>query len=243
MSSGGAVVSGPRVESTRSTDHRLHERVAAVIGDRAVEDGPAVAQDLHPIGDLPHLVEPMGDVDDGHAAVAQPPDGLEEPVGLARRQRGGRLVEDQAAGLARERPGDLDDLTFADPQRCRPVGRGRCPTPGVPSTPTACAAGGRQSTRPRRVGQRPRQMFSVTVSGGASLSSWKTIEIPASRACGGRGAGDVVAGEGDPPGVRCVVADEDLHQRRFAGSVLAQERENGAASRLSGRRREGPRRR
>ena len=57
--------------------------------------------------------------------------------------------------------------------------------PRVPSTPTAWRRAADQSTRPRRVGQRPRQMFSATVSGGASLSSWKTIEIPASRAWAG----------------------------------------------------------
>ena len=56
------------------------------------------------------LVEAMADEQHGDAAVPQAADDREQPVDLVRRQRRGGLVEDEHAGLDRERLRDLDQL-------------------------------------------------------------------------------------------------------------------------------------
>ena len=86
----------------------------------------AVAQDLHAVGDLRHLVQAVGDVDDGDALVAQAPDEPEQDLRLVLRERGRGLIEDEQPGGPRERAGDLDDLALADAQGADGPARGRC---------------------------------------------------------------------------------------------------------------------
>ena len=143
-----------------------------------------------------------------------------------------------AVGSSRIRHRALPDraraisTTWRSPMRRDPTVRsGSMSDPRRSRAATACSRAARQSTLPRRVGQRPRQMFSVTVRGGASVSSWKTMRMPIAAGEQRRRAGDVAPVEGHPTRIRGIVADEDLHQRRLAGSVLAEEGENGAASR------------
>ncbi len=69
-----------------------------------------------PIRDLADLGEAVRDVDDQHARGGEAPGEAEQPVGLARRQRRRRLVEDQDRGVAGERLGDLDDLALGERQ-------------------------------------------------------------------------------------------------------------------------------
>ncbi len=87
----------------------------------------------------------------------------------------------------------------------------------------------RHETRPRRLGMRPSEMFSATVSVEASWNSWKMMATPRSRAWRGdeHRVGDAV--HDDLAGVGLVVAGDDLDERGLAGSVLAQEGEHGAA--------------
>ena len=59
----------------------------------------------------------MGDVDDGDAAVAQAAHHVQQALGLGRLQGRGRLVEDEDLRLVQQRPGDLDQLLLAEPQR------------------------------------------------------------------------------------------------------------------------------
>ncbi len=104
-------------------DHRLDHRAAVRFGDRGEERDVTVAQDLDAVGDRGDFVEPVGDVDDRHALVAQASDEREQRLGFVVRQGGGRLVEDEQLGRARQRPRDLDDLALADPQgRHQPTG-------------------------------------------------------------------------------------------------------------------------
>src|SRR5262245_47919645 len=58
----------------------------------------------------------MADEDDRHVAVAQLPHGLEQVVDLVRRQRRGRLVHDEQPRTRRERLCDLEDLPVGDSQ-------------------------------------------------------------------------------------------------------------------------------
>ena len=91
-------------------DHQPDELGLVGLGHDARPGDPAVLQDRDPIAELEDLGEAMGDVDDRDARVAQAPDHLEQMLRLGRRQRRGRLVEDQEAEIARERLGDLHDL-------------------------------------------------------------------------------------------------------------------------------------
>ena len=62
----------PRPSGARSSPRSSRGRSVAV--HRRQQRGRAVAQHLDPVGDLGHLVEAVGDVDDGDALVAQPSD-------------------------------------------------------------------------------------------------------------------------------------------------------------------------
>ena len=58
----------------------------------------------------------MGDVDDCHARCRQPFDHAEELFGLVRRQRRGRLVEDEYGWVKGHGLGDFDDLLLRHSQ-------------------------------------------------------------------------------------------------------------------------------
>ena len=72
------------------------------------------AQDGDPVGDVEHLVELVGDEDHRLAARREAADHLEQLLGLLRREHCGRLVEDEDVRLAIERLQDLDALLLAD---------------------------------------------------------------------------------------------------------------------------------
>ena len=105
---------GPR---DRPAEHRRDERVLRLVRGRPGSDDLAVAQDRHGVGELEHLAEEMRDEDDRPAAGRQAPDDLVEALDLRRRQRGGRLVEDDQLGVAGQRPQDLDLLLDGERQR------------------------------------------------------------------------------------------------------------------------------
>ena len=62
-----------------------------------------------------HLLELVADEDDGSTPSSRSsPQQANRAVGLLRRQRGGRLVEQQHARAQRQRLGDLDELHLRD---------------------------------------------------------------------------------------------------------------------------------
>ena len=91
-------------------DHLLDDLVAVEVADGAAADRLAVAQDREAVGDGLDFFEEMADVNDRDAAVAQPADQGEQPLGVGRRQRAGRLVEHQDAHVDEQGAGDLDQL-------------------------------------------------------------------------------------------------------------------------------------
>ena len=147
---------------------------------------------------------------------------------LVVRERRGRLVEDEQAGGAGQRPGDLDDLPLADPQRAHDAVDVEVHTQLVQDLPARRRIA-RHDTKPWALGIRPREMFSATVSVEASWNSWKMMATPRSRARRGVRAPYDSAVDLDLAGVRQVVAGDDLHERRLAGAVLTEQREDGAA--------------
>ena len=79
-------------------------------------DGHAVPEDGDALGEVAHLGEAMRDVDDQHARRREAPREIEQPLGLARGERRGRLVEDEDRRVASKRLGDLDHLTLGERQ-------------------------------------------------------------------------------------------------------------------------------
>ena len=58
-------------------------------------DDAAVAHHHDAVGDLGDLVEPVADIDEGHAFGLEPADLLEQQLGLLAAERRRRLVEDE----------------------------------------------------------------------------------------------------------------------------------------------------
>ena len=77
-------------------------------------DNPAVAEDRDLVGNPQDFVDAMGDIDDGHAALAGLMDLTKEKAGFAIGQRCRRFVEDQDAAIPRKTGSDLDHLPGTD---------------------------------------------------------------------------------------------------------------------------------
>ena len=194
-----------------------------------LEHDVAVAQDDHAVGDLPHLVEAVRDVDERDALLAQAPHEGEEALDLLGRERRGRLVEDQAARLVGQGACDLHDLPLADAQRRHRRVEVRAARRAAPARGAHAAGPGASETMPARFGSRPSEMFSATDSEPASFSSWKIMRMPSWRAVIGVSS---VCSEPPTlivPRVGLVVARDDLDQRGLARAVLAEERHHLAA--------------
>ena len=77
----------------------------------------AVAQDRHPVGDDAHLGQAVGDVDDRRSALGDATDVAEQHFHRLLVERCGRLVEDQHGGLDGQRLGELEEVLVDDGQR------------------------------------------------------------------------------------------------------------------------------
>ena len=121
---------------------------------------PAVAHHAHARADALDLLQPVRDVDDGHALGGQPLDRGEERVDLAGGERGRGLVHDQQARVAVERLRHLDHLLLGDTQR-------RDGTPGVDAHARAPRAAGAPPARGAR-GRRSRGRGSAPSRAGCS---------------------------------------------------------------------------
>lgn len=104
-----------------TADDVVHDPVRAVVGQEALADEVAVAQDGEAVGHLVDLVEAVADVDDAVAAVAQGVQDVEEPGAVRGGEAGGRFVEDDEAGAGGQCAGDGDEGTFGTGE----VGDGR----------------------------------------------------------------------------------------------------------------------
>src|SRR5208283_1462498 len=79
-------------------------------------DNPAAAENSYPVGDLLHLLQLVADEDDRLPRCLQFAHDAEKLVGLARGEHGGGLVENDNARLAVQGLDDLDPLLDADGQ-------------------------------------------------------------------------------------------------------------------------------
>ena len=99
-----------------AADHQLDEAGRVDAAHRAVGGHRAVLEDGDVVAEAHHFVEPVRDVEDGDPLLSQPVQELGQRVGFVRRERRGRLVEDEHPRLAKERLGDLHHLAPAERQ-------------------------------------------------------------------------------------------------------------------------------
>ena len=182
----------------------------------------AVAQHGDPVGELPDLGEPVGDVDDGAAARPRPPgrgrkssSTLSWPsgaVGSSRMSRRGR--EDQ-------RLGDLEQVLLRDAQVLDPVGEvGRRADAGEhrPHRGALASAGPENARAGPRPGCSPRPSCRAGRPGAGAR--WR---CRGSVAAAGSSAAIDSPCERDGPGVGLGGPGRDAHQSRLARAVLAEQ--------------------
>ena len=86
----------------------------------------------------------------------------------------------------------------------------------------------RRSNSPtrQRVGSNPSTTFSATVNTGTSMKCWCTMPMPCRTAWPGLAKLDRLAVDADLAGVGVEKAEEHVHQRGLAGTVLAEQAVN-----------------
>jgi hypothetical protein len=97
-----------------ATDHHRGQLLLGRLVGRGRSHHPAMVQDRDAIGDLEHLVELVSDEDDRCAGLDQRSHDSEQLLGLLGGKHGRWLVQDEDVRLAVERLDDLDPLPDAD---------------------------------------------------------------------------------------------------------------------------------
>ena len=87
-----------------AADHLLDDGAHGHVGALVAGDDAAVAHHHDAVGDLRDLVQPVADIDEGHAFRLELADLLEQQLGLLAAERCGRLVEDQQLGIRASAP-------------------------------------------------------------------------------------------------------------------------------------------
>ena len=106
-----------------AADHEAHHLGLVEAGRVARGHTAPVAQHRDAVGEAPHFVELVGDVDDRDAALAQAPHEPLEPSGLFRPERGRGLVHDDQARVEREGARDRDELALPRLEALDPLAR------------------------------------------------------------------------------------------------------------------------
>ena len=190
------------------------------------------AEHRDPVGDLEHLVQLVRDEDDRHPLGDEAAEDLEELDGLLRRQHGGRLVEDEDVGAAVQRLEDLDALLLTD--RDVPDARARVDVEAELIGELADAALGGGRVEQHAVPARLRREHDVLGDGHHRDQHEVLVHHPdpcVDRVVR-RAELDRLAVEQDLALVGPVEPVEDVHQRRLAGAVLAEEGVHLAAAQV-----------
>ena len=201
-----------------AADHHAGERSRRLPARIAGARHLAVAQHRRAVADALHLFQPVADIEHGAPFRLQFGEGLEQAVGLLRRQHRGRLVEDDEFGVLEKRPHDLDALALAD---------GKVRDMGLRIERQA--VGARQRRRlVRHFGKRNagRQGQCDVLCDRQRLEQRKMLEDHAdAKPAGGAGARNShrLALPDDLAARRRKNAEQHLHQGGLAGAVLAEQ--------------------
>ncbi len=208
-----------------AADHEPDHRIVADLLPAQSAGVAAVAQHDDAVGDAPHLGQPVRDVDHGHAGALQVGDDLEEPFRLRLRQAGRRLVHDDEPGRQRQRPGDFDQLPLAGRQVADAPGRRHVQADAAQQTARRLVHG--RLVEPAQPAAADALAAEEKVGGHAQVLGQVQLLVDEHDAPA-QGVGHAV-GRHRPAvheqlaAVGDVDAGQDLHQRRFAGAVLADE--------------------
>ena len=189
-------------------------------------DDRALAHDRDTAGQRQDFAELVADEDDAHAAGRHGAQRPEKAFGLARRQRGGRLVEDENARPAHQRLGDLDPLLLAE----RQVADQRLRI----QRDVKVAADGREAVEHRAARQAPvgsRPAHEQVLEHRMARHQLEMLVHHADaepERVGGAADGRRPAVDLDETLVGGIGAEEDIHQAGLAGAVLAEEAEDVA---------------
>ena len=202
--------------------HQLHQLRHRDLADAAGGHVAPVAQHGHAMADARDLLHAVGDVDDGHAPSGEPLDGGEELRDLAGGQRGGRLVHDDEPGLALQRLRHLHHLLARHAQLLHR--RARVDHDAQALQPLARLAVLRAAVDEA---QPPRLAPQRDVLGHREVRDQVQLLVDDADAAPVRiaRAGDLhqLAVQPDLARVPGLGAAQDLHERRLAGAVLAQQ--------------------
>ncbi|MEZ5863168.1 MAG: hypothetical protein R3D25_03510 [Geminicoccaceae bacterium] len=211
-----------------AADHERDQRIDGDFLAWPAADQMAVAQHLDGVADAQHVAQDVADVDEGDAQRAQPLHDGEELLGLASGERGGRLVEQDDAGVLAQRLGDLDELPLA---LAEPADR--CRRRVVHVDHVEQLAGALADAAPidqRQPAEAPGEAADEDVLLDREVLEEVELLVDEGEAGllgvarPGRPVGPAV--EGDAAAIRLVDAAQDVHGRRLARAVLADEAED-----------------
>ena len=214
-----------------AADHQADHRVAADLVAAKLADDRAVAQDDDPVGALLDLVQAVGDEDDRHAVGLELADDPHQPLGLGGREARRRLVHDDDARVERQRLGDLEQLALGE----REVGDQIVDLEVDVEAPQQRRDDALRRPAVDELQRTRRQRLAPDQHIGADVEIVEEVQFLVNEGDartqrfgdgerGMRGAVDL-----DRALVGLDHAAQDLHQRRLAGAVLADQRENLAA--------------
>ena len=208
-----------------AADHHLDDGVLRGVGQKPLAHHLAVAEDGVAVGDAENLIELVADEEDRLALALQEFDEQKELLDLLGRECGGRLVHDDDLRVDRHGARDRDEVLVGDAEVAQPrVGVdvagmhrvehfARVGAHGLPVD--RAEAGARRVAEKDVLGHREVvEQHGLLVDGGDAVLEGLV----------GAGKMDGLAADADLAGVGLVDAGEDLHQRRLAGAVLADQR-------------------
>jgi hypothetical protein len=186
-----------------------------------------VVPDGNPVGYLRDLVELVGDQDRGDALRLEAQQKLQQGFAVRLAEARGRLIEDQQLDLLGERLGDLHELLLADTEMGdEGVGalieahhRHQLTRPGGNPAPVDDPEAGRLVAEEDVLGDRQigdQGQFLVDDDDSEALAVGDVPEL----------AGPALIGDAARVGSVGIDAAQNLHQRRFPGTVLANEGED-----------------
>ena len=225
-----------------AADHQVRHLPARDVRRQLARDEAAVAHHDDLIGDALNLVELVRDVDQRDAVGLQLRDQCEQALGLARRERRGRLVHDQQARLALQRLRDLDQLLLGDDQMldqrvgaCRQADQSQHAF-GLGAHRSVVEPRARPAARRARTGVRstkePHQTARLLVAEEDVLRDGQVLgerellvdhHDAARLGCPWSIEVHHVAIDTQFAAAQGFIAGEDLHQRALAGAVLAEQ--------------------
>ena len=184
-------------------------------------DDPAVAQHGHPIDEAKQFAQTVAHVEDARSRCAQPLQHLEQMQRVGARQRGGRLVENDDAGVARQSSHNAQDGFARGAQRAHERARiGRLDRhAGIDlfDLPPNLA--------PRNKSARPgKTRHQRDVLADAQFVDQAEILMNKRDRHGLRMGMDLTPAHEDLARVGLIEPGENLDERRLAGAVLAYER-------------------